>query len=46
MTLDQDFQSALPPLASNMLDQLGERNLPDLLASLMQRPTGPRPEGS
>jgi hypothetical protein len=46
MTPDEDFQSRLLPLASNILDQFGERNLPDLLAYLMQRPTGPRPDGS
>jgi hypothetical protein len=29
-------------MASNMLDQIGEQNLPDLLAYLMQLPTTPK----
>ncbi|NBX30021.1 hypothetical protein EBR04_06200, partial [bacterium] len=33
--------SHLSPMASNMLDQIGEKNLPDLLAYLMQQAARP-----
>jgi hypothetical protein len=33
--------SPLPPMASNMLDQIGEKNLSDLLAYLMQPVASP-----
>jgi urease accessory protein UreE len=39
--IDEVVVSHLSPMASNMLDQIGEKNLPDLLAYLMQRPTTP-----
>jgi putative heme-binding domain-containing protein len=39
--IDEVAVSHLSPMASNMLDQIGEKNLPDLLAYLMQRPTTP-----
>jgi len=39
--IDEATVSPLSPMASNMLDQIGEKNLPDLLAYLMQRPTTP-----
>ena len=39
--IDEVAVSNLSPMASNMLDQIGEKNLPDLLAYLMQRPTTP-----
>jgi putative heme-binding domain-containing protein len=39
--IDEVTVSHLSPMASNMLDQIGENNLPDLLAYLMQRPTTP-----
>jgi len=35
--IDEVAVSPLSPMASNMLDQIGEKNLPDLLAFLMQR---------
>ena len=34
--IDEVAVSQLSPMASNMLDQIGEQNLPDLLAYLMQ----------
>lgn len=34
--IDEVAVSHLSPMASNMLDQIGEKNLPDLLAYLMQ----------
>ncbi|MFM9197092.1 MAG: hypothetical protein ACKOWG_15370 [Planctomycetia bacterium] len=34
--IDEVTVSPLSPMASNMLDQIGEKNLPDLLAYLMQ----------
>ena len=34
--IDEVAVSPLSPMASNMLDQIGEKNLPDLLAYLMQ----------
>jgi putative heme-binding domain-containing protein len=34
--IDEVTVSHLSPMASNMLDQIGEKNLPDLLAYLMQ----------
>ena len=34
--IDEVAVSQLSPMASNMLDQIGEKNLPDLLAYLMQ----------
>jgi putative heme-binding domain-containing protein len=37
--IDEVAVSHLSPMASNMLDQIGEQNLPDLLAYLMQ-PSG------
>ena len=39
--IDEVAVSQLSPMASNMLDQIGEKNLPDLLAYLIQRPTTP-----
>lgn len=37
--IDEVVVSHLSPMASNMLDQIGEKNLPDLLAYLMQPST-------
>ena len=34
--IDEVAVSHLSPMQSNMLDQIGEQNLPDLLAYLMQ----------
>jgi hypothetical protein len=34
--IDEATVSHLSPMASNMLDQIGEQSLPDLLAYLMQ----------
>jgi putative heme-binding domain-containing protein len=39
--IDEVAVSHLSPMASNMLDQIGEQNLPDLLAYLMQPSTAP-----
>jgi putative heme-binding domain-containing protein len=39
--IDEVAVSHLSPMASNMLDQIGERNLPDLLAYLMQQAARP-----
>jgi putative heme-binding domain-containing protein len=39
--IDEVAISHLSPMASNMLDQIGEKNLPDLLAYLMQRSATP-----
>jgi putative heme-binding domain-containing protein len=37
--IEEVVVSHLSPMASNMLDQIGEKNLPDLLAYLMQPST-------
>jgi putative heme-binding domain-containing protein len=39
--IDEVTVSHLSPMASNMLDQIGEKNLPDLLAYLMQPSAAP-----
>lgn len=39
--IDEVAVSHLSPMASNMLDQIGEHNLPDLIAYLMQPSAGP-----
>jgi hypothetical protein len=39
--IDEVAVSHLSPMASNMLDQVGEKNLPDLLAYLMQHAARP-----
>jgi putative heme-binding domain-containing protein len=39
--IDEVTVSPLSPMASNMLDQIGEKNLPDLLAYLMQSAAKP-----
>jgi putative heme-binding domain-containing protein len=39
--IDEVTVSHLSPMASNMLDQIGEQNLPDLLAYLMQHSARP-----
>jgi putative heme-binding domain-containing protein len=39
--IDEVAVSHLSPMASNMLDQIGEKNLPDLLAYLMQQAARP-----
>jgi putative heme-binding domain-containing protein len=39
--IDEVAVSHLSPMASNMLDQIGEQNLPDLLAYLMQHSARP-----
>jgi len=39
--IDEVAVSHLSPMASNMLEQIGEHNLPDLLAYLMQPLAGP-----